>query len=206
MTLRFFSRIIWETFQWVGLLGGVLGLLSGLALLFNSALIFRVSERMNQWISTRQALRPLEAPIEIERAVYRSHRVIGALLLAGAAFTLYVMLFRFKGPELAFVLGKYFRAGVATWVGQSLRIFFILANFAALAIAAAMVLRPSSLKSLEAWANKSYSGRQAARLWELPRAGADRVVQARPRLVGAALTLAGLFVILAVGYERFLGH
>lgn len=206
MTLRLFERIIWETFQWVGLIGGVFGLVAGIALIFKSSLVFRVSEPLNRWISTRQALRPLEASIEIERTVYRSHRVIGALLLAGAAFTLYVMLVRVKGPELAFVLAKFFRIEVASWLGSSLRIFLVVVNLAALAIAAAMIVRPSSLKGLEAWANLKFSGRQATRPLEIPRAGPDSFVQAHPRLMGLALTLGGLFVVSALGYARFVGH
>src|SRR5205814_4050490 len=99
MTLKFVGRILWEAFQWVALLGGVLGLITGIALIFNSALVLRIGERMNVWISTRQAVRPFEEPIEIEAAVYRSHRLIGALLLVGTLFTVYVVGLRFKGPE-----------------------------------------------------------------------------------------------------------
>jgi hypothetical protein len=206
MMLRLFERIIWETFQWVALLGGVLGVVTGVTLVFNSAFMFRVSDKLNRWVSTRQALRPLEVSIEVERVVYRSHRFVGALLFVGALFTLYVMLARFKGPEMAFVLGKYFRVEVAAWLGKSLRIFLIAVNVVALAIAAAMILRPSSLKTLEAWANRTYSGRQATRMWELPRAGADAFVRAQPRLIGLALSAAGLFVVFVMGYVRFVGR
>src|SRR5439155_2388420 len=109
MTFKFVARILWETFQWVAMLGGVLGLITGIALIFNSALVMRISARMNVWISTRQAMRSFDEPIEIERAVYRSHRMVGALLLLGALFTLYVIGLRFKGPELGFVMTKLVR-------------------------------------------------------------------------------------------------
>jgi hypothetical protein len=201
--LKLLSRIIWEAFQWVGLFGGLLGLVTGLGLLFNSSLVFRVSERMNVWISTRQAMRPLEQPIEVERVIYRSHRIVGTLLLAGALFTLYVLLLRLQGPELTSLLSRFFGLPVATWIANSLRIFLVVANFAAVLIAAAMVLRPSALKGLEAWANRSFSGRQATRMWEIPRPSADPLAVANPRLVGAALVVAGAYVVLAIGYVRF---
>lgn len=197
-------NIIWEAFQWVALFGGVLGLVTGVALIVNSALVFRVAERMNRWISTRQALRPLEEPIPIERAIYRSHRLIGTLLLAGAVFTLYVLVLRLKGPELVFLLRKFFGAPTALWLADSLRLFLIVVNVAAALVAATMVLRPSALKGLEDWANRRYSGRRATRMWEIPRTGADPIVQAYPRLVGAFLGLAGLYVLLAIGYVRWL--
>src|SRR5207244_11736406 len=91
MTVKLFSRIIWETFQWVGLFGGLLGIATGLMLVFNSAMLFRLGERMNHWVSTRQAMRPLEKPIEVERTIYRFHRIVGALILFGALYRLYVL-------------------------------------------------------------------------------------------------------------------
>jgi len=206
MLLKLFGKIIWQTFLWVALLGGVMGLLMGLALIFKSSLVFRVSERMNVWISSRQAMRPLEAPIDIERAVYRWHRLIGALLLVGALFTLYVAVLRFQGPELSVVMGKFFRIEIARWVGQSLRIFLIVANVAALLIAAVIILRPSALKPIELWANRQYSGRQATREWEIPRNLIDPIVQNNPRLVGVLLTIASLCVLLVLGYAKLVAH
>lgn len=202
--LKMFANIVWETFQWVGLLGGVLGVATGLLLIFNSSLFFRIAERMNVWISTRRAMRRMDEPISIERAVYRAHRLIGALILAGALFTLYIVLFRFKGPELVWAMGRFFRVIIANWVAESLRIFLLITNVGAAAFGFMMLLRPSSLKGIEAWANRRYSGRQAMRAWEIPRTAVDSVVQANPRLTGLLLTIAGVFVSLALGYKRFL--
>jgi hypothetical protein len=206
MLLKLFQKIIWQTFLWVALLGAVLGLLTGLALIFRSPIVFRIGERMNMWISTRQAMRKFEAPIDIERAVYRWHRIVGALLLAGALFTLYVAVVRFQGPELSLVMSKFFRLDVAKWIGASLRIFLIVANVAALLFAAVMIFRPSALKPLELWANRQYSGRQATREWEIPRNLIDPFVQANPRLIGVLLTVASLCVLVVLGYAKLVAH
>ena len=206
MLLKILQKTIWQTFLWVALLGGVTGLLMGITLIFKSSIVFRVSERMNVWISTRQAMRPLEAHIDIERAVYRWHRLVGALLLAGALFTLYVATIRFQGPELSVVLGKFFRVEIAKWIGQSLRLFLMVANLAALVFAAIMILRPSALKPIEVWANRQYSGRQATRDWEIPRNLIDPFVQNNPRLIGVLLALASLCVLVVLGYAKFVAH
>jgi hypothetical protein len=206
MLLKLLQKIIWQTFLWVALLGGVTGLLMGIALLFRSSLVFRISERMNVWISSRQAMRPLERPIDIERVVYRWHRIIGVALLVGALFTLYVAALRFQGPELGVVFGKFVRIEIARWLGQSLRIFLIVANLAALLIAAIIILRPSALKPLEVWANRQYSARQATREWEIPRNLIDPIVQANPRLTGAILAVASLCVLLVLGYAKLVAH
>jgi len=200
--LKLLSRIIWEAFQWVGLFGGLLGLVTGLALIFNSSAVFRVSERMNVWISTRQAMRSWDQPIDVERALYRSHRLVGILMLIGALFTLYVLVLRLRGPELTSLLSSFFRLPVAAWIAISLRIFLVAANVAALFIAATILLRPSALKGLEAWANRSFSGRGSARAWDIPRPSVDPIAVANPRLVGTALAIAGAYVVLAIGYTR----
>ena len=204
--LKLLSNIIWESFQWVALFGGLLGVVTGLTLLLNSPLFFRVAARMNVWVSTRQAMRPLEAPIPVERTLYRSHRLVGVLILAGALFTLYVLLVRSSGAELVWAFGQFFRLPVAKWIAESLRVFLIVANVAAVFVAVAMILRPSALKGLEEWANRRYSGREATRTWEIPRVGPDPFVQAHPRLVGCLLVAAGAYVLAAILYARYLAH
>lgn len=203
MNLRLFGNIAWEAFQWIALLGGALGIVVGLLLIFNSALLFRFGERVNVWISTRQVMRPLEEPITVERAVYRYHRIFGVLILAGALYTLYVLVLRFEGPELISMLSRLLRLRIAIWVGESVRIFFIVVNVAAALIALAMIVRPSALKRVEEWANRRYSGRRAMKAWEIPRGGADRLVRAYPRVTGAALSVAGLYIWIALGLARF---
>lgn len=206
MTLKLFARIISDTFLWVALLGGVLGLLTGVALIFNSAFVVRLSDKMNVWISTREAMQVLEEPIAIERTVYRWHRLIGALILAGALFTLYVLLWRFNGPQVVEALTKLLELGVAKWVAESLRIFFVLVNIAALVIAVVMILRPSALKGVEALANRRYSPRRGAHALDIPRVGPDSLLRTRPRLLGVVLALAGLYVVFSLGSARFFGH
>ena len=206
MILKLFARIISETFLWVALLGGVLGLLTGAALIFNSALVLRVSEKMNVWISTREAMQLLEEPIAIERAVYRWHRLVGALIFVGALFTLYVLLWRFNGPQVVDALAKLLELGVAKWAAESLRVFFVVVNVVALVIAVVMIIRPSALKSVEAWANRQYSTSGSAQALETPRAGPDNLLRTRPRLLGIVLALAGVFVLFSLGSARFFGH
>jgi hypothetical protein len=121
-------------------------------------------------------------------------------------FTLYVAALRFQGPELGVVFAKFVRIEIARWLGQSLRIFLIVANVAALLIAAIIILRPSALKPLEVWANRQYSARQATREWEIPRNLIDPIVQANPRLTGAILAVASLCVLLVLGYAKLVAH
>ncbi len=206
MSIQFFSRIVWEVFQWVAMLGGLLGLITGLLLLVNNPLLLRIGERMNVWISTRQALRPFDTPIDVEPTLYRFHRIAGVLILAGAVYTLYVLVLKFKGPELVSVLARVLGLQVAVWLADSLRIFLVVVNAMAAVIALVMIARPSALKGLESWSNRRYSARKATRQWEIVRAGPDQLVHAYPRAAGIALVVAGAYIFLSLGYVRFIAH
>jgi hypothetical protein len=206
MSVQLFSRIVWNTFLWVAMLGGLLGLITGILLILNNPLLFRIGERMNVWISTRQAMRGLDVPINVEASVYRYHRIAGVLIFLGAVYTLYVLVLRFKGPELVSILARLLRLQVAVWLADSLRVFLIVVNAAAAVIAVVMIARPSALKGLESWANRHYSARKATRQWEILRAGPDELVRAYPRTAGIALAIAGAYVFLSLGYLRFIGH
>ncbi|HYL88129.1 MAG TPA: hypothetical protein VEU32_05105 [Burkholderiales bacterium] len=205
MALKLLAKIIWQTFEWVVLCGGVLGLASGLLLTFNSPLFFRINTRMSRWFSTRRAMQRMEAPIEVERAIYRRHRLVGALILGGALYTLYVVTLSVKEPAMTLALSRFFSADVALWLGKSVRIFLIVANVAAALIAAVVIVRPSALKPLEAWANREYSGRRFARALEVPVGGPDPLFEAHPKPLGVVLCAASVFILVSVGYARLKG-
>lgn len=204
MTTKLIGRVLWETFLWVALFGGVVGLLTGLALIFNSRMLYRFGEYMNRWISTRQAMRPFEEPIPVERAVYRYHRIAGALIVCGAAYALYVFTLRYPGPELMVTVTRLLHIPINPWIGETMRLFIIVVNVFAAVIGLIMIFRPSALKPIEAWANRSYSGRQATRALEIPRPGPDRLAFTYPIASGAILTIAGAYITATLVYYRFL--
>ncbi|MGH8703908.1 MAG: hypothetical protein ACREUO_00660, partial [Burkholderiales bacterium] len=62
------------------LLGGTFALVLGVGLLLRADWCMRLNEAMSRWISTREALRPLEVPRDTQRVLYRHHRVLGLLV------------------------------------------------------------------------------------------------------------------------------
>jgi hypothetical protein len=86
------------------------------------------------------------------------------------------------------------------WLGESLRLFLLIGNAAALVFGVFFILRPSALKRFETWADRSISGRQATKAIEVPRNPADQFVRAHPRVVGALVVLGSLYVLLNLGY------
>jgi hypothetical protein len=198
MTMKLAARILWETFQWLALFGGVTGVLLGLVLIFNNGMVVRVGQRMNTWVSTRGALDKLDTPIPVERTVYRYHRIFGAMLLAGALYALYVLVLRFKGPELVAIIARLLRLQLALGVAESIRVFLVLMNAGAALVALTMLVRPSTLKGIEGWANREYSMRKASHFLEVMRSGPDTLVQRHPQAAGAALAVAGAYITITL--------
>lgn len=185
---------------YVLLLGGAaLGLFVGIMLLVDSERLMRWNYSLNRWYSTRQALRPLEQPLDVKRMVYRWHRVLGVLVFAGALFTLDILVFNYKTNALV----RAFRdLGDPTLLGlvfETARIFLIVGNVAALAAAAVLCFRPSLLKGVESWGNRYYSDRASTKPLDTMRYQPDDFVRARPRIVGALVTLGSLYVLLSLG-------
>ena len=80
-----------------------------------------------------------------------------------------------------------------------MRIFLIVGNIAALIAAAVLVFRPSLLKGVEGWADRSYSGRESSEKLDLMRYQPDEFVRARPKVVGAVIILGSLYALFGLG-------
>src|ERR1041384_5343843 len=83
------------------LAGGVGGLIFGCALALRSGSTLQFIARMNRWVSTREALQPLEMPRQIEPAPDSPYpRMLGILFIIGGALTIYFLLTRLQGARL----------------------------------------------------------------------------------------------------------
>jgi hypothetical protein len=189
--LKFLSGIVQQALFVFLLLGSVFALAAGLLLVFNSGLAFRVSERMNRWVSTRAALRSLEEERSIARPLYRMHRLVGTLICAGALYALIVLGTPYGEMAIVKSLSGIGPPRFASWVSESLRIVLLAGNFAALIFGLVFIVRPSALKRLEAWADRRISGR--------------RFLRTHPRLVGAVIVAGSLYVMVNLGFVLFTG-
>jgi hypothetical protein len=179
-------------------IGAVAGLVIGVMLLVNSARVMRWNEVLSVWISTGNALAVLDRPVEVKRTVYRWHRLVGVLVLAGSFFTLDALMFGFTTNALV----RSFRgSGNSTVLGvafETVRIFLIVGNIAALLAAAVLVFRPSLLKGVEGWADRSYGGRPGSEKLDAMRYHPDELARAKPKLVGALVLLGSLYALFGL--------
>jgi len=186
--------------------GAALGLVVGVMLVRDSQRVMAWNSALNRWYSGRGALQPLERSVDVKRVVYRWHRVLGALLFAGALYTLDVVVFSARTEPLV----RTFRdLGSPVLVGllvEAVRIVLIIGNVAALIAAAVLCFRPSLLKGLEAWGDRQYSlsdSRRAA--LETMRYGPDQFVVGRPKLLGSLIALGSLYVLATLGWALVAG-
>ena len=194
--MDFLAGIVGHTLLVLVIAGAVLGLVVGLMLVIDSARVLRWNARLSRWISTREATQPLDAPRDIKRFVYRSHRVVGLLVVAGALYTLDILTFGFQTGALVRAFRDLGNQGVLVMGFESVRLFLIAGNVAALAAGAVLCFRPSLLKGIEAWADRSYAPRASSGVMDEMRYQPDNWVGRHPRLAGVLATAGSAFILL----------
>jgi hypothetical protein len=199
--LKFLSQIVNQALFVFLMVGAAFALIAGLLLIFDSRRAFRIGDWLNRWVSTREVVKPLEEHRNISRPLYRMHRLVGALICAGALYSLIVLGAPSGGTAIATSLAglgpnKFF----AAWVGESLRYVLLAGNLGALLFGVVFLVRPSALKSLEAWADRRISERKAIKPLEKMRMSADEFLRRHPRTVGVLVVLGSLYVLLNLGY------
>ena len=81
-TMNIIERILIPTVMLFLLVGSMAGLVFGCALALRSGATLQFVARMNRWVSTREALRPLEAVHNVDPAPDSPHRrVLGMLFI-----------------------------------------------------------------------------------------------------------------------------
>lgn len=200
--IQFLEAIVLQTAYIVLLAGAALAVLLGILLLIDSARVLRWNASLSRWVSTRDAMRPLDAPHDIKRFVYRHHRILGVLVVAGAIYTLDVLTFGFQTGALARIFRGLANQNLLGMLLDTLRLFLITANLLAVAAGITLAFRPSLLKGVEAWADRSYSTRSDGRMDDM-RFQPDQWVSAHPKLAGTLAAAGGAFILLAFGLQRF---
>jgi hypothetical protein len=196
--LGFIEQVIIPAFVIFMLVGSVGGALLGLALALRSAAALRFVARMNRWVSTRRALRPVEIPRSLEGAPGAAHkRWLGVLLLVGSVAALYMLLARLQLPATPGIdLRRWLVAGLAL---QATKWFLLLGAGLSLAVAILLLFFPRAYAAFEARMNYWYSTRKL-----LP-ADSDSMhqplesmVEAYPRGAGWLIFAASLVVAVAM--------
>ena len=199
--IDFLAGIVGQTLLIAIVLGAIVGLAVGVLLLIDTARVLRWNERMSRWISTREAAQRFDRPRDIKRFVYRAHRIIGVLVVAGALYCLDVLTFGFAPGALARAFRDLGGVGVLEVTFESMRLFLLLGNVAALGAGIVLCFRPSLLKGVELWADRTYAAREHSAALDQMRFQPDLWVSQNPRLAGGLVLAGSAFILFSLAVQ-----
>jgi len=164
------------------------------------------SRRLSIWVEMGRADRDRDRGISLERPFYRYHLVTGPLIIAGALFVVYEVLFRITPEEIKplFVKGS----GITSvWIEILIDTAFgwiYISSFFAFTVGVVVTLRPSYLKGIERKANLWVDTRDLSSVADKRNDFLDKWVSANPRWFGI-LALSGslvvAYLIMRLGYQ-----
>jgi len=199
--LRVIDQIVIPAVVLFLLVGSLAATVLGVALLLRSAAALRFIARMNRWVSTRRALKPLEIPRTVETLTAAHTRPwLGALVVIGAAAALYLLLNRTDMAGTRSLSALELKRWLTVTLPLLTMKWFLVAGSVFAIVAGVMIVAfPRAWRALEERMNRWYSTRQL-----LP-AGSDdmrmpleALVEAHPRAAGAIIAFASLIVALAM--------
>ena len=195
--IKIVADILLQSFLIFVVVGCVFSFIIGVLMLLKPEGVLRLNQYLSRWVGTEKLAAALDAPHSVETALYRRHRSIGVLVLAGGLYILYVMFFAFKkkaaGGDLSFGLNPQ----IAAWLLDALGVVLVVSSLLGLIIGIFLVVRPSVFKPIEEWGNKWYSTEKSLRVMEAVHLKPDETMLRNYRFVAALVVAGSLYVILS---------
>lgn len=180
-------------------LGGLVALAVALGLIFRSAGLFRLFEKMNRSVSMRPVTKPLEVPRNTGEFMFKHRRWIGSVFVVGALYAVYGIL---TGAGNATIVAKL-KLGLPPlfvfWIIESVRYFLIVGCTISIIVGVLLVFSPETIRSLENRSAKWISTRQMARGADDMNLSFDKWVAAFPRVAGAIILFPALGTVIYFG-------
>lgn len=184
-------------------IGSIFAILIGAGLVLRGKAMFGFFGSLNRWVSTREGMEKIDTSYNIERIMHRQHRLLGAVFLALAAFSLVVLVTKFDAAVLASIFARRFPSIAVELVAKSLTWFLIIGDILAIVVGATLVLIPDVLAKVEARMNKSYSPRAYGNDPDIMHLTLDKWAQAHPRAAGWIIIVLAAFVVGNLGVLIF---
>src|SRR5713101_6762455 len=120
MMTKITADILLQSFLIFVAVGCVFSLIIGVGMLIKPERVLRLNQYLDRWFGTEKLAAALDAPHSVELALYHRHRSVGALVLAGGLYILYVMLFAFNKKAAGGALGYSLNPQLAAWMMDAL--------------------------------------------------------------------------------------
>ncbi|MGC2518811.1 MAG: hypothetical protein WA373_06855 [Burkholderiales bacterium] len=180
-------------------IGCIMAIVVGLALLVRGTAVLTYFSNLNRWISTEEVFEKLDRQLDIDKALHRNRRLVGAVIILGAAGAMALLLSQFNLQAIVVAFkGRISPLDIA-WIASSARWLLILGNVAALLAGILLLLRPQAVQAFETWMNRWYSGKPVVKNLDTLNFLADRWVEAHPRIAGVFFLVLGVSLAIILG-------
>ena len=187
-----FISLAWDVALAAMMTGSLLAMFVGLWSILKPASFMRFNHRLNRWVDTsKKTALSINKKIVIEQYFYRHNRVFGALLSIAAVWILFKLVFDLNKPALENTLSIFISQMSAELLVDVSFGYAYLAGFVALLVGLIVLLRPSALKSVEAWGNQWIETGEVLEKLDAASYGPDRWVAKHPLLFGLFASVGG---------------
>jgi len=183
----------------------VAGLAVGVGLIASSPKMAQYFHVLNRWVSTRHILRPVEVPVDTERATHRHYRWLAGGFFLGGLIAVFGLLTGLDATAVSAAFAAKRFAPVVAIAVESAKWVLIAGSVSGVVVGAMLLFYPNAESMLERFANQWVSPRRVTRSWDDMRMTLDVLVEAHPKPAGwviACTSVAAMIcaVIMLVRY------
>jgi hypothetical protein len=183
----------------------VTGLAVGVGLIASSPKMAQYFHMLNRWVSTRHILRPVEVPVDTERATHRHYRWLAGCFFLGGLIAIFGLLTGLDATAVSAAFAAKRFAPVVAIAVESAKWVLIAGSASGVVVGAMLLFYPNAESMLERFANQWVSPRRVTRSWDDMRMTLDMLVEAHPKPAGwviACTSVAAMIcaVIMLVRY------
>ena len=179
------------------IVAGIVGIALGVCLIAGSARTLRFLGTTNRWVSLRNALKPMEKPHDIDKAVYGHRRWFGIAFAVGGGFSIFMLLAYVEAAAVVSALDGDARPVVVSWIVESLRWILVAGGALAVVIGLMLAFSADALRALEARANRWYSSRKLGKGADTMHLTLDHWVETHPLTAGWTVAVGSAIVLIA---------
>lgn len=193
--LSFVGDIFQSSFLVLLLLACALSFAYGVWMLLQPEQALRFNQRVSKWVPTDGYSEAMGKSHATERFFYRYHRIYGLLLLASGLFMLYVISAGRWGRDLT----RVFSLGEWSWLARDVgTLLMVMTGVLAAAFGLIVLIRPSLLRSVEAWLNRWISTENKSKPLDVLHYAPDQFVSRHARLMAALIVIGSLYVLVVL--------
>lgn len=196
--LTFMERVVIPSVIAIMLAGGIAGFALGCALAINHSATLRFINRMNRWVSTREALAPLDVPINVEPSA-GSRPFLGGCLIVGGIAAVGFLLVRLDFRPGTYVPGVDMQRLLLSSIAlETMKWVLVLGSAFAAIIGAMLLFAPARVQLLERYLNRWHSTEPVLAAAEKMHTPLEPRVEAHPRATGCIIAVASLALTVAM--------